>query len=60
MRSEYWEVDDVIAKLRNKVGEAYDRVSRMADHLKTDFRTAAYVVSLTHIEKVYKDRGIFP
>jgi len=60
MRSEYWEVDDVIAKLRNKVGEAYDSVSQTANDLKTDFRTAAYVVSLTHIEKVYKDRGIFP
>jgi glutamate dehydrogenase (NAD(P)+) len=59
-RSEYWEVDDVIAKLRKKVGEAYDAVSQMARHIKTDLRTAAYIVSLTHIEKVYKDRGIFP
>jgi glutamate dehydrogenase (NAD(P)+) len=39
---------------------AYERVRDTAREKKTDWRTAAYVVALTAIETVYKERGIFP
>ncbi len=59
-RSEYWDVDEVDTKLRKKVLAAYRKVRDKAADLRTDWRTAAYIVAITHIETVYKERGIFP
>jgi glutamate dehydrogenase (NAD(P)+) len=59
-RSEFWDVEEVDAKLRKKVLAAYRKVRDKAAELKTDWRTAAYIVAITHIETVYKERGIFP
>ena len=39
---------------------AYERVSKTAKEHNTDWRTAAYIVALTRLEKVYVERGIFP
>ena len=59
-RSEFWELDEVDRKLRKKMVAAYERVRATADEFKTDWRTAAYVVALRRLEKVYLERGIFP
>lgn len=59
-RSEFWELQEVDSKLHKKLMAAYEEVCNKADMLGTDWRTAAYVVSLTRLEKVYKERGIFP
>lgn len=59
-RSEFWELPEVDAKLHKKIVAAYERVRETADHYKTDWRTAAYIVALTRLEHVYKERGIFP
>ncbi|MCO6437685.1 MAG: Glu/Leu/Phe/Val dehydrogenase [Phycisphaerae bacterium] len=59
-RSEFWELDEVDGKLKKKINAAYDRVSAVARERETDWRTAAYIVALTRLEKVYKERGIFP
>lgn len=59
-RSEYWELDEVIEKVRKKITEAYHNVSKTAIAYKTDLRTAAYIVALTRLESAYKERGIFP
>jgi glutamate dehydrogenase/leucine dehydrogenase len=32
----------------------------MRDYGNSDWRTAAYIVALRRLERVYKDRGIFP
>lgn len=59
-RSEFWEIEEVDAKLHKKITAAYQRVHEAAESLKTDWRTAAYVVALTRLEHVYKERGLFP
>jgi glutamate dehydrogenase (NAD(P)+) len=59
-RSESWELGEVDAKLHHRMLSAYERVRDTASEFDTDWRTAAYVVALRRLEKVYKDRGIFP
>ncbi len=59
-RSEFWELEEVDRKLRKKMVAAYERVRATANEFKTDWRTAAYVVALRRLEKVYLERGIFP
>lgn len=59
-RSEFWELEEVDAKLQKKMVRAYEKVRNAAVEHDTDWRTAAYVVALTALEKVYVERGIFP
>jgi len=59
-RSEFWELEEVDGKLLRKIENAYKRVSSAAKEYDVDNRTAAYIVALTRLEKVYKERGIFP
>lgn len=59
-RSEFWELDEVDTKLHKKIVNAYERVREVARESQTDWRTAALVVALSYLEKVYKERGIFP
>jgi glutamate dehydrogenase (NAD(P)+) len=59
-RSEFWELEEVDQKLHKKITPAYRRVKDTAEELRTDWRTAAYVVALSRLEKVYKERGLFP
>ena len=59
-RSEFWYLEEVDSKLHRIMIRAYDRVHEAARTHNTDLRTAAYIVALTRLEKVYKERGIFP
>lgn len=59
-RSEFWELDEVDTKLKKKMVKAYKKVRDTAKQYNTDWRTAAYIVALSALEKVYKERGIFP
>jgi glutamate dehydrogenase (NAD(P)+) len=59
-RSEFWDLEEVDCKLRKKIVGGYQRVKEAAQKYKTDWRTAAYIVALVRLEKVYKERGIFP
>jgi len=59
-RSEYWELEEVDCKLHKKIVSAYARVRDEAQKFNTDWRTAAYIVALSALERVYKERGIFP
>lgn len=59
-RSEFWDLEEVDSKLHKKMVSAYARVRDTAKESKTDWRTAAYIVALRRLEKVYKERGIFP
>jgi glutamate dehydrogenase (NAD(P)+) len=59
-RSEFWELEEVDCKLHKKMMVAYGRVRDAAKKFDTDWRTAAYIVALSHLERVYKERGIFP
>ena len=59
-RSEFWDLDQVDAKLHKIMSDAYDRVHEAAKRYDVDWRLAAYVVALARLEKVYTGRGIFP
>lgn len=59
-RSEAWELEEVDNKLHKKITNAYKRVKETAEDFNTDWRTAAYIVALSRLETVYKERGIFP
>jgi len=59
-RSEFWDLEEVDSKLRRKIMQSYARVSQYAKDYDTDWRTAAYLAALIRLEKVFKDRGIFP
>ncbi|UCD04957.1 MAG: Glu/Leu/Phe/Val dehydrogenase [candidate division WOR-3 bacterium] len=59
-RSEFWDLEEVDRKLHRLIVGGYERVRAAAKEYKTDWRTAAYIVALARLEKVYKERGIFP
>ncbi len=59
-RSEKWDLEEVDSKLFKKITAAYARVRDTAKEYDVDWRTAAYIVALGALEKVYKERGIFP
>lgn len=59
-RSEFWDLDEVDTKLHKKMVSGYERVRETVQTYKTDWRTAAYIIALSRLEKVYKERGIFP
>lgn len=59
-RSEFWDLEEVDRKLHKRICAAYARVRETANKFDTDWRTAAYIVALTRLETVYKERGIFP
>jgi glutamate dehydrogenase (NAD(P)+) len=59
-RSEFWDLEEVDAKLHKRIVDAYERVRGTAEEFGAGWRTAAYVVALRRLETVYKERGIFP
>ncbi len=59
-RSESWDLNEVDTKLHKKIVSAYERVRDTAKEYRTDWRTSAYIVALSRLETVYKERGIFP
>lgn len=59
-RSEFWDIEEVDGKLEKKMKKAYIKVRDAAQKYKTDWRTAAYIVALSRLDTVLKDRGIFP
>jgi glutamate dehydrogenase (NAD(P)+) len=60
-RSEFWDLEEVDAKLSKRMMSAYERVREARrEYHNTDWRTAAYIVALRRLERVYKERGIFP
>ncbi len=59
-RSEFWDLQEVDSKLHKKLVSAYERVRDTTKKFETDWRTGAYIVALSRLEMVYKERGIFP
>ncbi len=59
-RSEFWDLEEVDTKLHRTMVNAYKRVHDATKGFDVDWRTAAYIVALSRLEKVYKERGIFP
>jgi len=61
----YWEEDEVNEKLEKKLVKAIHEVFNTLNEYKEkgkeiDWRTAAYILSIERIAKVYRKRGLFP
>lgn len=59
-RAESWTEEDVDARLLTKINNAYAKVRSIAREYGVDNRTAAYIHSISRIQTVYRERGIFP
>jgi glutamate dehydrogenase (NAD(P)+) len=59
-RSEFWELEEVDCKLRKRIVAAYEEVRSVANRHGVNWRVAAYMVALARLERLYKERGIFP
>jgi glutamate dehydrogenase (NAD(P)+) len=55
-----WYLDEVRARLKRRITNAYDRASAAANRWKTDSRNAALIAALERISLAYRERGIFP
>jgi glutamate dehydrogenase (NAD(P)+) len=59
-RSEHWELAEVDIQLERRMRAVYHAVRSFSNQHKVPARIAAYAVALQRIERVYKDRGIWP
>jgi len=59
-RSEFWDLDEVDGKLRKRILAGYERARDVASEFDVDWRTAAYIVALRRLARLYQRRGIFP
>lgn len=53
----YWSEAEVNQKLRDVMTQSYWAVRSIAQEYKTDFRTAAYMISLKRIAEAMRARG---
>ncbi|RMH44375.1 MAG: Glu/Leu/Phe/Val dehydrogenase [Deltaproteobacteria bacterium] len=59
-KSEHWELEEVDAKLAQKIKKAFHRVFDLARERKVTARTAAYASALERIRAAYVQRQVFP
>jgi len=53
----FWEKDEVLTKLDQKMTAAYQSISDMAKRQKVYMRDAAYVVAINRVAAACRDRG---
>lgn len=58
--SSQWPLEEVDRKLKIIMDQAFDQTYAISKEMKTDLRTAAYIVALKRISLAYQERGIFP
>ena len=54
----YWEKEEVLGKLKEKIIPAFEKVWQEAKRRKTDLRTAAWVVALEKLAQAIETRGL--
>jgi glutamate dehydrogenase (NAD(P)+) len=59
-RSERWDLEEVENRLETRMKSTYKQVRQQAAERKVDLRTAAFGIALDRIQRVYRERGIFP
>lgn len=59
-QGEHWYLDEVRAKLKRRITDAYDRVAEVMKRHRTDSRNAAMITAVERIATSYRERGIFP
>jgi glutamate dehydrogenase (NAD(P)+) len=56
----FWTRDEIRARLADKLGDAFDRVWRLADEKSISLRQAALVAGINEVAGALKARGIYP
>jgi glutamate dehydrogenase (NAD(P)+) len=56
----YWEEEEINQRLEKRLVRTFDEVWYKMQERKVSLRTAAYIVALERIAKVYRYRGLFP
>jgi glutamate dehydrogenase (NAD(P)+) len=59
-RSERWDLEEVERRLENRMKQTYGLVREYAAERNLNLRMASYGIGLERIQKVYRERGIFP
>jgi len=59
-RSEMWAEEEVDSKLKRKICSIYERVKKRKTELDLDWNQAGLMTAVSRLEKVYKERKIFP
>lgn len=57
---EIWLLEEVMDKIENKITRNFNKVAKLVEEKKIDWRTAAYIIAISRIETTYLERGIFP
>lgn len=52
--NKYWELDEVLEKLRKKMVNAFEEVHAAKEEYRCDYRTAAYIVGLKRLVNAHK------
>ena len=60
LQSLFWGADEINARLRGIMANAFDNVLRTAELHQTDLRTAAQVVAVARVAEATTARGIYP
>ena len=53
----YWEKEEVLTKLDQKMTSAFKAVSKLSTEKKIYMRDAAYVIAINRVAQACKDRG---
>ncbi|MEM7495036.1 MAG: Glu/Leu/Phe/Val dehydrogenase [Myxococcota bacterium] len=59
-QNEIWNLQEVREKLEQRITHTYHLVADKARQLRSDRRTAAYVIAVQRLQEVYTRRGIWP
>ncbi len=59
-RGETWYIDEVRSKLRRRMGDAFDRVTRAMNTHGVPRRDGAMIVAIDRVATAYEERGFFP
>jgi len=59
-QGESWYVDEVRAKLKRRITDAFDKVWATKKKYRTTSRNAAMITALERVAVSYRERGIFP
>lgn len=59
-RGEHWSLEEVDSRLEKKIAGAFKQTCEAARSQRIDWRTAAMTLALSSLQRVYRERGIFP
>ncbi|MGB4754873.1 MAG: Glu/Leu/Phe/Val dehydrogenase [Fervidobacterium sp.] len=56
----FWDIDEIRSRLTKMMVKAFNEVYKTKEKYNTDMRTAAYILSISRVASVVKQRGYYP